>query len=1398
MVFAVLILSTVFTASEPATTSAANTGVNASVFTGRFIPAFVGGAYDPSEAYSAMTGLPVYVVAFDHWYATGTGASSGSTFIMGDIAIRTQIRADGTFQVQGLPEGHVYGVYFPFTLNGNKVERTDCTDGSGAPARDTFGGVDTNPCKDSDEKREKRFYMPRPEDAIVDVFSYSALYRSSESSSSGALYPLHSQVLTSGGQEQVSLEHIFVTNRKDLDAENNINTFPIMPINTLKVNINAAGESGVQKYNIWAIRVSEWVDASSTGHTNQYIRPTYGPVIKGQMSFDNGSLSGNNYSFMSYAPKGDYVVIAWRQERGSPTYSEWDGKSSLNSHMVGMVQTTVNYKAVSKDQATGNTVYDYVDTWRNKLAFSDSSDIQPNTVWMWGTVTNKAGWLMTSASLHDNNRMLDEVYLKAENVISCTNDSLDIRGIDSTVDNYVPFVGVNTVITSADDIRALRGIYIVKEITDTSKCITDASLGAGKNVPHSARLRVFVDTSHQSSSPGSDLRGYTASFTNSGTLFSNGAPLESNIVTDKAEDGAANPVSGGHKSGIFLYLKKPSGDPFSGLVLVELVNSDEDIAAEGSTPYVIDDTGRGFIPSGDLNPSISTNYETFRLKLRVTDGLRVTDYIVGNDASTQYPWVDSGLGTDNNTELALVCDKSSRDSLLCNGPLEVVMDPNQKRAIPDKYNLAIVNKISAMVNGNTSADTLSDPFTIIVDDVGKLGNAAVNVDVIEQNLLFVPNTTCTECEIYVPSVKKGVKLAGHNLRTATNFGGTFDLLVPPSGSLFGLQRHFDVVLSSVVDKGEEGQVAYTARTEISVDTAGKVRSANPVHLDLSFDCTTAAKHLHEGWIERSLANLSCRASQYFSSRISSAFQLLQDYGLQVAPITRNRAIVNMFDMSRNIVNILFIFIFIVISIMTIMRYQPEKWHIRVLLPKLLLALVLANFSMLIVQAVLDLNNFATATIFDFTASSIKSLIKVNPTNATESGKALLAAGGAGFTAVFSGAIGSIAGGLVGLIFGTGGAGLVGILIMAISVVVAMLLQALILVGLFFMRLVVIWLLLVAAPFVYLLDVTPWFTGLQLKWFNMLLKVSFIQTAVAALLAVGLIFIIMGATTTNSGFAGMLASILIGIVTLKMAADAPKSMLSSLGAGALGGAAAALSTEAVASGLGKAGKKLGGEVGAVSGALNKKRAFSESIRAEAAAKGRSGRLGVAQTLLHRATGSAGRERAKQNRAKATGAAIKAAKKDVNSRVFGNFIRSDGNREFNVKDHEFEYYNDMKSLSADYGFQPIVGLDGRKRKGTAMADLIPDAKGMAMDKYMERLWEVAKEQTAKDAAAQEEKIREMNQQRVAAGGTGLSEKDILEQVQTAKERMARQWIKMNKASMARNKMVDYSKMAATKGD
>ena len=85
---------------SPDTSEAFVRSSNTNVFTGRFIPAFVGGAYDPSPAFSQIAGLPVYVFAYDFW--SGANQSGENSWIVSDIAVRTQVRADGSFQVQGM------------------------------------------------------------------------------------------------------------------------------------------------------------------------------------------------------------------------------------------------------------------------------------------------------------------------------------------------------------------------------------------------------------------------------------------------------------------------------------------------------------------------------------------------------------------------------------------------------------------------------------------------------------------------------------------------------------------------------------------------------------------------------------------------------------------------------------------------------------------------------------------------------------------------------------------------------------------------------------------------------------------------------------------------------------------------------------------------------------------------------------------------------------------------------------------------------------------------------------------------------------------------------------------------------------------------------------------------
>ncbi|PIZ43088.1 hypothetical protein COY34_01490, partial [candidate division WWE3 bacterium CG_4_10_14_0_2_um_filter_42_8] len=244
-------------AINPPQTEAAPQETNVDVFTGQIIPAFIASEYDPTEAFKMLAGGTVYVFAYDTW-------GSGS-MVVGGIAVKTQIRADGTFQAVGLPHASKYGVYFPYDDNGptegNRFVKLDPNIGcdvANCVCTPTFDCVgDGNSAEmvcapymcGSDNMQTVPFRWPKydalhPDDPnlsdnILDVFSYQQKDYPAEV---GAI--IHDQLgnvvnlnnviqgVAQGGKR------VFITSSNKLDIENHLNVFPVIPTSVLKFKVN--------------------------------------------------------------------------------------------------------------------------------------------------------------------------------------------------------------------------------------------------------------------------------------------------------------------------------------------------------------------------------------------------------------------------------------------------------------------------------------------------------------------------------------------------------------------------------------------------------------------------------------------------------------------------------------------------------------------------------------------------------------------------------------------------------------------------------------------------------------------------------------------------------------------------------------------------------------------------------------------------------------------------------------------------------------------------------------------------------------------------------------------------------------------------------------------------------
>jgi hypothetical protein len=1161
-VLVAVLLSLLVLKSAP-TTEAVVRPSNSGVFAGRFIPAFVGAAYDPSVAYQELAGLPVYVFAFDFW--SGPNNPDGS-WIVSNLAIRTQVRADGSFQVQGLPVASHYGVYFPFALNGGNVVRTDCEGG-----RDIYAATTaslTNPCR-AEGKKDWMFRMPRPEDRLQDVFSYAGHYLALENGANApgatVLTNIDSQIQIPGGYEHVRIEHAFITNKNEVDIENNINTFPVVPNSTLKVTLESTDPSG-SEYEIYAVRVTKAnaVSGAAGGVGGGYrLAPIQNfPVIRGRAILSTASTTpegSNDYTFQSFAPPGYYALTTWRKEGGSPSYLGWDGVSGLNTHKSGWAQVEVT------ETLEGQGLTDTTD-WRHMLAAPNRIGLSPNRIIVWGTVTSNTGFPLSTFRQHTPH---------VDAIVHMDSDRTQYFTYTDT-DQEIGFVtpGVTIGGTASQAIQpstTIRGIY----------AFSSPSSGVE---PHSDEATLHVENP-----------GFGKGTVNTGFIHSLAGPRRIDLIANESAAGRTN----GYDNGLVVHVdngKVPAG---SARVSIAVTNPLGISVTGEREAFYTNALGDLHIPLSKLSyAGVPCDALTFQLRVTFDNNIayQETNLSASPDCYREITvnnFTNLGAAKSERFNLAFLnsiqkfWDKQTAYAV--DGPVPVLVDLNLDSPVSGQLDVQIYR-----VNGNertpcgelcplydiTNTNRLTDPNTQQPTwNVNTQGLTAFVVRFPQPANPRAANAACPDpLSQYCINLNKssvGVENTVYQLVVQGEIGGqivdastrriTIDSGgVPNPGTVpLGIGQNCSIVGAAAAEStkstgagtGDEGWSVGHVATRVLFpilavkDAAQNVSSAAATLT--GFDFQAAAT----GW----LAQGACSVGEFFISNLPLVFGTIYKYGLQTRALTQDQPVIQLYDVVRNIVNIVFVLIFVLIGVMTVLHYQPEQWHLRVLLPELLKSLFFANFSLLVVQAILDLNNFASYTIFQFTEGIISTLLTVQGSKATVG----LVGAGSGVAVVggLTAAAASMATGIVAYItsiFASGGGTAIAGIVFVIALLGVILVQALLILVVFFGRYLVIWMGTIAAPAVFALSVLPWFSSYKAKWWSAMLKVAFIQTAVAAVLSVGLLLLTIG-SDENSLFSGFGIAI-IGLMVLFAAFKMPSGML----AGAAGGFGLGFATAALSS------------------------------------------------------------------------------------------------------------------------------------------------------------------------------------------------------------------------------------------
>jgi len=184
------------------------------------------------------------------------------------------------------------------------------------------------------------------------------------------------------------------------------------------------------------------------------------------------------------------------------------------------------------------------------------------------------------------------------------------------------------------------------------------------------------------------------------------------------------------------------------------------------------------------------------------------------------------------------------------------------------------------------------------------------------------------------------------------------------------------------------------------------------------------------------------------------------------------------EFSRNFVNMLFLLILVFIGLATILKPLPifQPYQLQKLLPMLILVAVLVNFSGVLVGVVVDLGNIIT----NFFIS------KISGFNFAFDGMKQI---GAAAVSYFSGLILDL-GKDVDVYFGNLASKVIKIVVLLIFFLAFILILSLVML-IFILRVAILWILTIVAPFAFAAAIIPQFRGVWDKWWNTLIQWAFV-------------------------------------------------------------------------------------------------------------------------------------------------------------------------------------------------------------------------------------------------------------------------------------------------------------------
>ena len=1123
--------------------------VNTAVFTGQIIPAYEGAAYDPTVAFQYLSGLPVYVFVYNRW--DGTPGN-----IIDQLAVRTQIRADGSFQAMGVPHGSNYGVFFPFSEHCYSHDFDTGVDTGMDCALDEAPCAAGHTCtkvvrvKRNDglevEPQTAPFRFPKTEDHIQDVFSYAVAPDDS--------FTLHDQ---QGNEVTVHGAQSFITSVNRLDIQSHINVFPVVPATVLSVKMRPEGQVLEGSFEVYAVRIARRaapgelhaliqanggvsnegctcggtgcvynrdIDgdgvldgcraASATGFgTEEIFMPTGPLVVKGRSSRLSGA--GNYAWFRAFAPPGYYAVTVWKTEEGLP-YTRYATNAVLGT---GFSAVEFQFVDNSTDSSWG----------RENLGGPESEGVSQVLVHqrsssVWGRVLENVS--LSSTQLNYSFSVLKKgVSLKLDTLATSGDFGYDYYAgaVANTTNRFGIFEyesyqnvlshGVKVGVDHTGYLQAQDSAYITPDSGpyQTQDFILQPEPAEG--------LEVVVGI--QSDGEFQGLNGVAVS-----------------VICSNCPWGGAK--GGGEVSSLIGYTRY-----------------EKDLTQENPGYFYF--PKQTFIPGMKYVVTFTTSRFTGRCEIANAQDYsgslqNLRDFCVGDDDST-----------GPNNELIL----SPRSSELSFFPRlqipnvfaqeEVVLDCSNAPDLDgdDVGDVVLKGAIKPEVFNGWKATVV--PFLFFSRSGSEVSQ---NVSPAEAGAELVREAE----QLTQESVEANIKVLslGSTLGkvVADEETSTFEIQFS-CDELKAFGEKFKLRLSASVEENSEEKNEGTGRstgetiveiapvyetwrehtTEQSVLRGFSVSPRQPI-ITVVPDCPGV--HWNNLSVDRVIAAAGCNLTKSAASMVPDVFNTLEHYILRTEPLNNMPTVVRLWNSMRIIANSLTIVVLFLIGFMTIFRISPKEFSPGKALTGLIISLLFINFSLLICQVFIDVNNMLVSFLFGIFGSAVRAVAEAGEASAAGVAGGVAAIGpilSAGIISILMSAVS--AGGAVAFSGGTVlPAVAAGIFVLGTTIALAVLSFAVAFFMIFLIRYAVVWLCVILAPLVFFLGNIPFFSKVKDAWWKLFIGFTVLQTLMALIIGIGMAML-LGLEESVSFTQGMF-QLLIAVGVLYLGIKSPTSILGMFG------------------------------------------------------------------------------------------------------------------------------------------------------------------------------------------------------------------------------------------------------------